>query len=108
MQNINVYVERQKKKYYEKDHKFENLIQSSSSNKFTSGDYPINTFLSTQATVSNLNQRVSNKNLLSSNAINSIKVDKYSKLVPKKVVQSSKDVTSFTNVNSLKTLPGVS
>ena len=50
------YLNKSKKKYYEKDYKFDNLIHSSSSNKinnFKVSDYPINTFLSTQASVSN-------------------------------------------------------
>jgi len=98
------YLNKSKKKYYEKDYKFDNLIHSSSSNKinnFKVSDYPINTFLSTQASVSNTTQKMSSKNLISS-----YKVDKYSnKLLHNKNVQSSKNVSSY--VSSLNTLPGV-
>ena len=98
MENIETYAAQQeKKKYKEKDQKVDILGHSSSTNKMKNSDYPINTFLSTQATISNTTQKMSSKNVPTYTTL-----VKSNKLVSKKAVQSSKNV-----VVSLNTLPGV-
>jgi len=97
VENIETYAAQQeKKKYKDKDQKVDISGHSSSTNKMKNSDYPINTFLSTQATISHTTQKMSSKNVPAYTSL-----VKPNKLVSKKV-QSSKNV-----VVSLNTLPGV-
>jgi len=94
MEDINLYLNKTSKKYYDRNYKFTNLANVASTTKNKGSENIINNFLSTQQ---------ANYNRLSANKYSSGSSNKqYNKLIDKIVNQSSKNVPIVKAV-----IPGV-